>query len=71
MDRQPVAIPERLSVEQALDEFFLRYRYPWFPVIDQGSRFVGLLDQATADGVPAVERAGTTVGRSWRATRAP
>jgi Zn-dependent protease len=62
MDRQPVAIPERLSVEQALDEFFLRYRYPWFPVIDEGSRFIGLLDQAAADGVPAVERAATTVG---------
>ena len=62
MDRQPVAIPERLSVEQALDEFFLRYRYPWFPVIDENSRFIGLLDQSTADGVPAVERAGTTVG---------
>jgi Zn-dependent protease len=62
MDRQPVAIPERLSIEQALDEFFLRYRYPWFPVIDSDSRFIGLLDRASAERVETVERTGTTVG---------
>jgi Zn-dependent protease len=62
MDRQPVAIPERLSVERALDEFFLRYRYPWFPVIDSDSRFIGLLDRASAERVETVERTSTTVG---------
>ena len=62
MDRQPVAIPDRFGVEQALDEFFLRYGYPWFPVIDPEARFIGLLDRATAEQVPAVERATTTVG---------
>jgi Zn-dependent protease len=62
MDRQPVAIPERFPVERALDEFFLRYGYPWFPVIDGSARFIGLLDRGTAERVPAVERAGTTVG---------
>jgi Zn-dependent protease len=62
MDRQPVAIPERFTVEQALDGFFLRYGYPWFPVIDGTSRFIGLLDRATAEGIPAVERTTTTVG---------
>ncbi|CAN5468713.1 site-2 protease family protein [soil metagenome] len=62
MDRAPVAIPERTSVEQALDEFFLRYRYPWFPVIDSESRFIGLIDRGAADGIEAAERAGTTVG---------
>jgi Zn-dependent protease len=62
MDRQPVAIPERFAVERALDEFFLRYGYPWFPVIDGSARFIGLLDRGTAEQIPAVERAGTTVG---------
>ena len=61
MDRQPVAIPERLTIEQAQDEFFLRYRYPWFPVIDGSSRFVGLLDQGTADSIAADERSTKTV----------
>lgn len=61
MDREPVAIPERLTIEQALDEFFLRYRYPWFPVIDGSSRFIGLLDHGTAEGVDPAERASRTV----------
>jgi Zn-dependent protease len=62
MDRQPVAIPERLTIEQALDEFFLRYGYPWFPVIDSSSRFIGVIDDATAHGVPPAEVQSTTVG---------
>jgi Zn-dependent protease len=61
MDREPVAIPEDATVERAQDEFFLRYRYPWFPVVDGSSRFVGLLDQGTADGVDPAERATRTV----------
>jgi Zn-dependent protease len=61
MDREPVAIPEGASVEQALDEYFLRYRWPWFPVVDAAQRFIGLLDRGTADQVPAVERASSKV----------
>jgi Zn-dependent protease len=61
MDREPVAIPEALTVERALDEYFLRYRWPWFPVVDAAQRFIGLLDRGTADGIPAVERASSTV----------
>ncbi len=63
MDREPVAIPEDASVARALDEFFLRYRYPWFPVIDGSSRFIGLLDHGTVDGVDPAERASKTVGQ--------
>jgi Zn-dependent protease len=62
MDREPVAIPEALSVERALDEYFHRYRWPWFPVVDGNQRFVGLLDSSTAEAVPAVERVTSTVG---------
>jgi Zn-dependent protease len=42
MDRQPVAIPAITPVGQALDEFFLRYGYPWFPAVDEQGRFVGI-----------------------------
>lgn len=62
MDREPVAIPEGLAIERALDEFFLRYQYPWFPVIDADSRFIGLLDRASAEQLEAVERTSATVG---------
>ena len=61
MDREPVAIPGDLSIEQALDEYFLRYRWPWFPVVDAGRRFLGLLMRDRADEVPEFERAGSHV----------
>jgi Zn-dependent protease len=50
MDREPVAIPNDATVEQALEEYFLRYRYEWFPVVDGHGHFVGVIDR------PAVER---------------
>jgi Zn-dependent protease len=56
MDREPVAIPDQLSVEQALDEYFLRYRWPWFPVVDAAHRFVGLVVKDKADEVPETSR---------------
>jgi Zn-dependent protease len=56
MDSEPVAIPEELSVEQALDEYFLRYRWPWFPVVDAAQRFLGLLQRGAADAVPEGRR---------------
>src|SRR3954454_4309019 len=61
MDRNPVAIPEGASIEQALDEYFLRYRSPWFPVVDAGRHFIGLVDRGAADNVPAIERASWVV----------
>jgi Zn-dependent protease len=61
MDRDPVAIPESASIEQALDEYFLRYRSPWFPVVDAAQHFIGLADRGAADSVPAVERTSTVV----------
>jgi CBS domain-containing protein len=51
MDTQPVWVPGDTTVLQAQDEFFLRYRWPWFPVADPISgRFLGLLHQHRVDG---------------------
>jgi Zn-dependent protease len=61
MDREPVTIPGDLTIEQALDQYFLRYRWPWFPVVDAAHRFLGLLQRDAADEVPEVSRAGSTV----------
>lgn len=61
MDREPVAIPGDLSIERALDEYFLRYRWPWFPVVDAAHRFLGLLQRERADEVPEVSRASASV----------
>jgi predicted transcriptional regulator len=62
MDREPVAIPSELSVEDALDNYFLRYRWPWFPVVDAAHRFLGLLVRDRADEVPEVSRSTAVVG---------
>jgi Zn-dependent protease len=61
MDREPVAIPGEISVEKALDEYFLRYRWPWFPVVDATHRFLGLVARDKADEVPEVSRATSLV----------
>jgi Zn-dependent protease len=58
MDRQPVAIPARTPVAQALDEFFLRYGWSWFPVVDDGGHFVGISQQERLQA--AVDR-----GEGW------
>ena len=74
MDRQPVAIPSETAVGQALEEYYLRYGWSWFPVIDEAGRFVGIARQervqaAVDDGegwltVGAVLEAAEAV--SWR-----
>jgi Zn-dependent protease len=69
MDREPVTIPGDLSIEQALDQYFLRYRWPWFPVVDAAHRFLGLLQRDVADEVPEVSRAASTVSEVVDADR--
>jgi Zn-dependent protease len=61
MDEEPVAIPEDASVERALDEYFLRYRWPWFPVVDTYEHFLGLVERGAADAVPEPVRSSSTV----------
>jgi Zn-dependent protease len=61
MDAEPVAIPSDTTVERALDEYFLRYRWPWFPVVDAAQRFVGVVKRGAADAVPEINRSSRTV----------
>ena len=62
MDAEPVSIADDTTVERALDEFFLRYRWPWFPVTDAAQRFVGLIVREAADAVPDADRSTKRVG---------
>jgi len=61
MDTQPVAVPGELSVADAHDEYFLRYRWPWFPVVDRMGHFLGILRQESVEGAVSDGRA-LTVG---------
>ena len=43
MDAEPVTIPGGIAAVQAWDDFFLRYHgWPWFAVVDEDGRFLGL-----------------------------
>lgn len=66
MDDEPVAVPEAFSVERALEEYFHRYRWPWFPVVDSGGRFIGLIDHDRAERIPLDRRPVFTVREIMR-----
>ncbi|MCW3065763.1 MAG: peptidase [Solirubrobacterales bacterium] len=56
MDPEPVSVPDDFSLDRAHDEYFLRYRWSSFPVVDDLGRFVGLIgeDQARDGGTLTV-----------------
>jgi Zn-dependent protease len=56
MDSEPVAIPEATPLADAEHQFFLRYGWPWFPVVDSNGRLVGVVSREAVDSVPATER---------------
>ena len=56
MDNEPVAIPEGAPLADAEQQFFLRYGWPWFPVVDSSGRLVGVVSREAVESVPASER---------------
>jgi Zn-dependent protease len=56
MDTEPVAIPENLTLDRAESDFFLRYGWPWFPVVDPSGRLVGVVSREAVISVPDDER---------------
>ena len=74
MDSQPVSMPAHTPLLQAEEEFFLRYRWEWFPVVDEHNRFLGVvreprLHEEIAAGRPALEVreiVETGEAASWR-----
>jgi Zn-dependent protease len=60
MDRQPVTIPADLRLIDAQEQFFGRYRWPWFAVVDPARHFLGVirserLSAEIAAGRPALQ----------------
>ena len=62
MDQHPVSVPADLPVTRAEDEFFLRYRWSWFPVVDALGRFVGLAREERVRGAARAGDLTVTVG---------
>jgi Zn-dependent protease/predicted transcriptional regulator len=61
MDDDPVSVQAHTKLDRALDEFFLRYRWPWFPVVDATGRFLGLVSRQKVEEVPEALRQGSSV----------
>jgi Zn-dependent protease len=61
MDEEPVSVSAELKLDRALDEYFLRYGYPWFPVVDAAGKFIGVVSRERAERVPEQIRATSSV----------
>jgi CBS-domain-containing membrane protein len=61
MDAEPVALPAEAKLDRALDDFFLRYGWDWFPVVDVHGRFLGLATREELEKVPEALRPGSNV----------
>jgi Zn-dependent protease len=56
MDREPVTIPAEATLLDAREQFFLRYRWPWFAVVDPTRHFLGVVRQQRVDSEIAAGR---------------
>jgi Zn-dependent protease len=56
MDREPVTIPADLRLLDAQEQFFLRYRWPWFAVVDPARHFLGVVREQRVDAEIAAGR---------------
>ena len=59
MDRSPVTMPASTTLIDAEEQWFARGGWPWFPVVDDNGRFVGIAEreavtEAVASGRPAL-----------------
>jgi Zn-dependent protease len=62
MDAEPVAVPGDAPADRAHDEFFLRYGWPWFPVVDAAGRYLGVLRAERVDGAVGGGGSSATAG---------
>jgi Zn-dependent protease len=56
MDRQPVTIDAAVTLLDAQEQFFLRYRWPWFAVVDPARHFLGVVRQQRVESEIAAGR---------------
>ena len=61
MDREPITIPVETTLLDAQEQFFARYKWPWFAVIDSARHFMGVLRQERVDAELAAGRPALSV----------
>ena len=62
MDPSPVVIPSDTPAERALEDYFLRYGWSWFPVAGPDGRFLGMIERESVEAVDEVARSATPAG---------
>ena len=66
MDAEPVVVPGDMLIRDALDQYFLRYRWPWFPVVDRNGYFIGVVERERAERIPEERQSVFTVREIMR-----
>ena len=61
MDAEPVVLPAETRLDRAVDDYFMRYQWPWFPVVDVHGRFLGFVSRQKVEAVPEALRAGSSI----------
>ncbi|HEX5225068.1 MAG TPA: site-2 protease family protein [Solirubrobacteraceae bacterium] len=56
MDREPVTVPAQTTLLEAQEQFFLRYRWPWFAVVDPARHFLGVVRRQRVESEIAAGR---------------
>ncbi len=67
MEREPIAVPGKMTIDEATHEYFLRYRYPWFPVVDRWDKFIGVVEADRAERIPVEKQTVFKVEEIMRA----
>jgi Zn-dependent protease/CBS domain-containing protein len=62
MDREPVTIRADMTLLDAQEQFFLRYRWPWFAVVDPARHFLGVVRQERTETEITAGRPALAVG---------
>ena len=70
MDAEPVTMPRSVTVLRAQEEFFLRYRWEWFPVVDDTRHFLGVVSEQRIDAEITAGRPALEVGELLEAGEA-
>jgi Zn-dependent protease len=61
MDREPVTIVAETTLLNAQEEYFQRYRWPWFVVVDSARHFLGVVRQQRVESEIAAGRPALSV----------
>jgi Zn-dependent protease len=56
MDREPVTIPADVTLLDAQEQWFMRYHWPWFAVVDPARHFLGVVRQQRVEAEIAAGR---------------